>query len=56
MAAEDVNLTAARAEGNKDGAAWLRLTLELKSAEQIIRVMQRLAALPEVLEVRRVLR
>ncbi len=56
VAAEDVNLTAARAEGNKDGAAWLRLTLELKSAEQIIRVMQRLAALPEVLEVRRVLR
>lgn len=54
VAAEDVNLTAARAEGNRDGSAWLRLSLELKSAGQIIRVMQRLDALPEVLEVRRV--
>jgi RelA/SpoT family (p)ppGpp synthetase len=56
VTAEDVNLTAARAEGNKDGSAWLRLSLELKSAEQISRVIQRIDALPEVLEVRRVAR
>lgn len=49
-----VNITSARAEGNRGGAAWLRLSLELASAEQVIKVMQRIDRLPAVLEVRRV--
>ncbi|MBM4359005.1 MAG: bifunctional (p)ppGpp synthetase/guanosine-3',5'-bis(diphosphate) 3'-pyrophosphohydrolase [Deltaproteobacteria bacterium] len=56
VAAEDVNVASARAEGTKDGAAWLRLTLDLKTAEQMVRVIQRIDTLPEVLEVRRVAR
>jgi len=56
LATEDVNLSSARAEGNKDGSAWLRLSLEIKTSEQMARVMQRIDAMPEVLEVRRVAR
>jgi GTP pyrophosphokinase len=56
LATEDVNLSSARAEGNKDGSAWLRLSLEIKTSEQMVRVMQRIDAMPEVLEVRRVAR
>jgi GTP pyrophosphokinase len=51
-----VNITSARAEGNRAGAAWLRLSLELSSAEQVVKVMQRLDRHPSVLEVRRLAR
>ncbi len=49
-----VNISSARAEGNRGGAAWLRLSLELASAEQVVKVMQRIDRHPDVLEVRRV--
>jgi GTP pyrophosphokinase len=51
-----VNMTAARAEGSKDGQAWLRLSLEFNSAEQVVRVLQRLDQHRDVLEVRRLAR
>jgi len=50
-----VNITAARAEVSR-GAAWLRLSLELRSAEQVANVLQRIDRHPAVLEVRRVAR
>jgi GTP pyrophosphokinase len=49
-----VNITSARAEGNRGGSAWLRLSLELASADEIVKVMQRIDRHPDVLEVRRV--
>jgi GTP pyrophosphokinase len=51
-----VNITSARAEGNRGGSAWLSLSLELASAEQVVKVMQRIDRHPAVLEVRRVAR
>jgi GTP pyrophosphokinase len=51
-----VNMTAARAEGNREGQAWLRLSLEFSSAEQVVRVLQRLDKHRDVLEVRRLAR
>ncbi len=49
-----VNIRSARAEANKAGDAWLRLALELTSAEQVVKVLQRIDRFPGVLEVRRV--
>ncbi|RLB62722.1 MAG: (p)ppGpp synthetase [Deltaproteobacteria bacterium] len=49
-----VNIRSARAEANKAGEAWLRLALELTSAEQVVKVLQRIDRFPGVLEVRRV--
>jgi RelA/SpoT family (p)ppGpp synthetase len=49
-----VNITSARAEGNRGGYAWLRLSLELASADEVVKVMQRIDRHPSVLEVRRV--
>ena len=49
-----VNITSARAEGNRGGSAWLKLSLELTSAEQVANVLQRIDRHPDVLEVRRV--
>jgi RelA/SpoT family (p)ppGpp synthetase len=52
-----VNMTAARAQVNsKDGTAWLKLSLELSSAEQVVAVLDKIAQSPDVLEVRRVAR
>ena len=48
-----VNLTAARAEGHRDGSALLRLSLELRSAEQAAKILARMDKHPGVLEVRR---
>ena len=44
----------ARAESNKGGTAWLKLTLEFTSSEQVVRVLQRLDQVPYVDRVRRV--
>ncbi len=54
VSASGVNITAARAEGNRDGSAWLRLSLELTSAEQMAMILQRIDRHPDVLAVRRV--
>jgi GTP pyrophosphokinase len=51
-----VNITAARAEGNRNGSAWLRLSLECQSAEQVANVLSRIDRHRDVLEVRRVAR
>ncbi len=51
-----VNMTSARAEASKDGSAWLKLSLEFQSAEQVVKVLQRIDKLPDVLEVRRLAR
>jgi GTP pyrophosphokinase len=56
VSTEGVNVASARAEGHKDGSAWLRLSLELDSAEQVVKVLQRIDKMPEVLEVRRLAR
>ncbi len=49
-----VNMTAARARANnKDGSAWIKLSLELGSAEQVVGVITKIAQVPDVLEVRR---
>ena len=48
-----VNMTSARAEAHKDGSAWLKLSLEFQSAEQVVKILQRIDKLPDVLEVRR---
>ena len=49
-----VNINSARAEGNRDGAAWIRLGLDCRSAGEVGRVIERIAQHREVLEVRRV--
>ncbi|MEZ4336043.1 MAG: bifunctional (p)ppGpp synthetase/guanosine-3',5'-bis(diphosphate) 3'-pyrophosphohydrolase [Sandaracinaceae bacterium] len=49
-----VNITSARAEGQRGGGAWVRLRLECQSADQVARVLERLGRHPDVLEVRRV--
>lgn len=51
-----VNMTSARAEGHKDGSAWLKLGLEFQSAEQVVKILQRVDRFPGILEVRRVAR
>jgi len=56
VSSSGVNITSARAEGNKGGVGWLRLSLEFESAEQVVKVLQRIAHHPDVLEVRRVAR
>ena len=48
-----VNITSARAEGERGGAAWIRLGLECRSADQVARVMERIDHHPDVLQVRR---
>jgi GTP pyrophosphokinase len=48
-----VNIMSARAEGKKDGSGWLRMSLECISSEQVVKVVQRIDAHPDVLEVRR---
>lgn len=54
VSAVGVNITSARAEGQRGGGAWIRLGLECRSADQVARVMDRLDRHPDVLEVRRV--
>lgn len=49
-----VNITSARAEHNKNGAAWVKLSLDCRSADQVAQVMARIDRHPDVLEVRRV--
>lgn len=49
-----VNISSARAEGNRQGSAWIRLGLDCRSAEQVAKVIGRIDRHPEVLEVRRV--
>jgi RelA/SpoT family (p)ppGpp synthetase len=51
-----VNIRSARAEANRAGEAWLQLALELTSADQVSKVLQRIDRFPGVLEVRRVAR
>jgi len=51
---DGVDLTAARAERNKEGIAFMRLSLEFGSAEQVVKVLGRLSQHPDVFEVRRV--
>jgi GTP pyrophosphokinase len=48
------DITSARAHGNKDGSAHLRLSIELGSADEVVRVLERLDRHPDVLSVRRV--
>jgi GTP pyrophosphokinase len=48
-----VNMTSARAEGHRDGSALLHLSLELASAEQAAKILARIDAHPDVLDVRR---
>jgi len=48
------DITSARAHGNKDGSAHLRLSIELASADEVVRVLERLDRHPDVLSVRRV--
>ncbi|MFK7985453.1 MAG: ACT domain-containing protein, partial [Sandaracinaceae bacterium] len=54
VSAMGVNIQAARAEGNRNGAAWIHLSLECRSTDEVARVLGRLARHPDVLEVRRV--
>jgi RelA/SpoT family (p)ppGpp synthetase len=56
VASIGVNITAARAEGNRNGSAWLRLSLECASAEQVANVLQRIDRHRDVLGVRRMAR
>ena len=53
-----VNVAAAKASsgGGRGGSAWLRLSLECTSAQQIVKVLQLLSRHAAVLEVRRVAR
>jgi len=51
---DGVDMTAARAERNKEGIAFMRLSLEFGSAEQVVKVLTRLSQHPDVFEVRRV--
>ena len=52
-----VNVTAAQAEARpRDGTALLRLTLEFSAANQVARLLARIAQYPGVLEARRVAR
>jgi RelA/SpoT family (p)ppGpp synthetase len=48
-----VNMLGARAERQRDGRAWLRLSLDFRSAEELVDLLQRIDRLREVLEVRR---
>lgn len=54
VSAMGVNINSARADGNPGGAAWIRLGLDCKSADQVAYVIERIDRHPEVLEVRRV--
>ena len=54
VSAMGVNIRSARAEAERDGAAWIRLGLECRSADQVARVIERIGRHPEVLDVRRV--
>jgi GTP pyrophosphokinase len=54
VAGAGVNISSARAEGNRGGTGWLRLSLEFESAEQVVKVLQLIAHHPDVLGVRRV--
>ncbi len=49
-----VNINSARAEGNRGGAAALRLSLDCRSAEQLAMILERIDRHPDVLGVRRV--
>jgi len=51
-----VNMTSARVETHKDGSAWLKLGLEFRSAEEVVKVLQRIDRYPGILEVRRIAR
>ena len=51
-----VNITAARAEGRKDGSATLRLGFEFASADQVVKTLQRLANHRDVFSVQRIAR
>ena len=53
VSAMGVNINSARADGNQGGAAWIRLGLDCKSADQVALVIERIDRHPEVLEVRR---
>jgi RelA/SpoT family (p)ppGpp synthetase len=55
VAAEGVNMSAASADPRKgDGIATLRATLEIRQAEQLVRVLARIERLPYVQTARRV--
>ncbi len=54
VSAVGVNITSARAEGQRGSGAWIRLSLDCRSADQVARVMERIDRHPDVLEVRRV--
>ncbi|MEM9874020.1 MAG: bifunctional (p)ppGpp synthetase/guanosine-3',5'-bis(diphosphate) 3'-pyrophosphohydrolase [Myxococcota bacterium] len=51
---DGVDLTAAKAERNREGIATMRLSLEFGSAEQVVKVLGRLGQHPDVFEVRRI--
>ncbi|MCL4393849.1 MAG: bifunctional (p)ppGpp synthetase/guanosine-3',5'-bis(diphosphate) 3'-pyrophosphohydrolase [Chloroflexi bacterium] len=55
VAAEGINLASANADaGRKDGISIITATLEISSADQLTRVLNKIDRLPNVLEVRRV--
>ncbi len=54
VGAVGVNIASARAEGRRGGGAWIRMSLDCRSADQVARVLERLDRHPDVLEVRRV--
>jgi RelA/SpoT family (p)ppGpp synthetase len=49
-----VNITSARAEGNRAGHAWIWLSLDCRSADQVAQIIARIGRQEDVLEVRRV--
>ncbi|MSP25257.1 MAG: bifunctional (p)ppGpp synthetase/guanosine-3',5'-bis(diphosphate) 3'-pyrophosphohydrolase [Myxococcales bacterium] len=53
VASTGANVASARADRQKDGVALLRMALDCTSADQIVRILQRIDQLPEVVEVRR---
>ncbi len=54
LAAQDINVLAAHTHTDRRREAHLRLTLELSDRDQLQRVLPRLAAIPAVMDVRRV--
>ncbi len=53
VAALGANVASARAARQKDGVAALQMSLDCSSADQVVRILQRIDQLPEVVEVRR---
>ena len=49
-----VNILSARGEARRARGAWLRFTMDCRSADQVARVIGRIGQHPDVIEVRRI--